>query len=91
MHLIQDELSELLNRAKQQVEVGGFYTHYKSKDMVYKVKDVVIQESDNRPCVIYQAQYGNKLTFSRPLDAWLQKVEVDDTLKPRFTKITQDA
>lgn len=88
MYLSQDELSEVISKAKQQVTVGALYTHYKSKDMVYRVKDVVIQESDNQPCVIYQAQYGNKLTFSRPLSVWLEKVEINGDLVHRFTKLS---
>jgi hypothetical protein len=87
MHLSQDQLTELLDDAKQQVEIGATYRHYKSADMVYKVKDVVIEEATNRPCVIYQANYGSKITFSRPLDVWLEKIDHNGSLVSRFTKI----
>lgn len=87
MHLSQDELSELIIKAKQKVEVGARYRHYKSKDMIYRVEDVVIQEVDNEPCVIYQAQYGDKITFSRPVAVWLEKIEIKGKLVRRFTKI----
>lgn len=87
MHLTQDELTDALDNAKQKVEVGARYRHYKSPDMVYVVKDIVIQEADNEPCVIYQAQYGNHITFSRRVDVWLEKVEYDNNVVPRFTKL----
>lgn len=87
MHLSQDQLLELLNNAKQKVAVGALYRHYKAADMVYKVKDIVLQESNNEPCVIYQAQYGKRITFSRPVDVWLENVELEGRLVPRFTKI----
>jgi hypothetical protein len=86
MKLSQDELTERLNAAKQQVEIGAVYRHYKSPDMTYKVKDIVIQEADNEPCVIYQALYGGYLTFSRPVHVWLESVAVAGKLVPRFTK-----
>jgi hypothetical protein len=55
--------------------------------MTYKVKDIVIQEADNEPCVIYQAEYGKLLTFSRPVRVWLEKVEFEGNVVQRFTKI----
>ncbi len=87
MHLSQDELSELIKEAKQKIEVDAHYRHYKSADMTYRVKDIVIQEADNTPYVIYQAEYGNKITFSRPVSIWLETVEFEGKLTPRFTKI----
>lgn len=87
MHLSQNELSELLESAKQKVEIGSLYRHYKSEHMTYRVKDIVVQEADNAPCVIYQAQYGNKISFSRPVKVWLEKVGHDGRMVPRFTKI----
>jgi len=87
MHLSQDELTELLKKAQQEVSVGAKYRHYKSPELTYIVKDIVIQEVDEEPCVIYQAQYGNKITFSRPVNVWLEKVEFGGEAVPRFTKI----
>lgn len=87
MHLSQNELLSLLNTAKKQVKIGSRYRHYKSADMTYVVKDIVIQEATNEPCVIYQAQYGNKITFSRPVSVWLERVEVEGKVVPRFTEI----
>lgn len=87
MKLSQDQLTERLKTAKKQVEVGAKYRHYKSTDMTYEVKDIVIQEVDNEPCVIYKALYGNQITFSRTVKVWLESVDVDGTLTARFTKL----
>jgi len=85
--LSQEELTERLDAAKQQVEIGATYQHYKSADMTYKVKDIVIQEVDNEPCVIYEALYGNHITFSRPVKNWIESVEVDGQSVLRFTRL----
>jgi hypothetical protein len=87
MRLSQDELSELIKEANQNVEIGARYVHYKSPDMTYEVKDIIIQEADNEPCVIYQANYGNRITFSRPVKVWLENVEHGGKILPRFVKI----
>ncbi|MDB5161382.1 MAG: hypothetical protein JWO96_762 [Candidatus Saccharibacteria bacterium] len=87
MKLSHDELTERLDIAKQQIEIGSKYRHYKSPEMTYEVKDIVIQEADSEPCVIYQALYGNQITFSRTVSVWLESVEVEDKLVPRFTKL----
>lgn len=36
-------------------------------------------------CVIYEAQYGEKLAFVRPLKSWLQKVEWQGQIIDRLT------
>lgn len=87
MKISQKELKQLIDEAKLNVQVGAQYRHYKSADLVYEVQDIVIQEADNQPCVIYQAMYGSNITFSRPLSAWLEEVDNNGTNVPRFTKI----
>lgn len=73
--------------AKTQVSVGALYRHYKSPDKVYKVIGLGFMESNDELCVIYQAQYGEGLTFIRPLSIWLQQVEWEGKTVPRFVKI----
>ncbi len=85
--LSQEQLKALLEDAKARVQVGARYQHYKSADMTYKVLDIVIQEVDNQPAVVYQAEYGEKITFVRPLSVWLEKVEFAGTTVSRFTKL----
>lgn len=80
-----DELAALLAGARQKVEIGGRYMHY--KQLYYVVKDLVICEATNEVAVIYQAEYDPRLTFSRALDIWLETVEVDGKTVPRFAKV----
>ncbi len=84
MHVSQKILKASLTDAAKKVKVGGCYTHYKNPDDVYKVVGLAITEQDDTVCVIYEAQYGEKLVFVRPLDSWLEKVAWHDGLVDRF-------
>lgn len=59
--------------------------HY--KQLTYKVIDIALREEDNEPCVIYQAEYGDNVTWIRPVANWIEKVEVDGKKVKRFKKI----
>jgi len=88
--LSQEELSKRLAEAARLVTVGAQYMHYKSKP--YKVLNLALTEETNEVCVIYQAQYankyGDKLTFIRPLQNWIEDVEWEGKQLKRFTPIT---
>lgn len=71
-------------------EAGELYMHYKG--MYYKILQLGFIESTLEPCVIYQAQYddielGKKPVFVRPLKAFIEEVEVEERIVPRFQKI----
>lgn len=83
----EENLLQQLNDAKAVVEIGATYRHYKSAEMTYVVKDIVFQEADMQPCVIYQAQYGLGLTFSRPVSVWLEMVDFEGESVPRFKRV----
>ena len=57
-HLSQEELNARIDTAKQQVEIGAFYIHYKSPENRYLVKDIGLLEESDAPCIIYQSQSG---------------------------------
>lgn len=78
-----EELAILLTSAKEQVVVGSTYKHYKG--MKYVVLDVALIESTLEPGVVYQAQYGEKLKFIRPISDWLSEVEYEGSNISRFT------
>lgn len=86
-HLSQRELKERIEKAEADVVVSGRYTHYKDHSKTYIVKDIVIVEATNEPAVIYQAEYGEGITFSRPLSEWLEEVEWKGEMVPRFIKV----
>ena len=81
----QSQLSARLARAAQQVTVGARYLHY--KQLSYKVLALALREADNEPCVVYQAEYGARITFIRPVASWIEEVEVNSKKVRRFTKL----
>lgn len=83
--LSEEKLARRLSEAAKIVKVGVEYKHYKNKS--YQVLGLAILEATNEICVVYQAQYGKKLTFIRPLVNWLEKVQWKGEKLQRFSKI----
>lgn len=81
----QSQLSAKLAHAATQVMVGARYMHY--KQLSYKVVALALREEDNEPCVIYQAEYGDNVTWIRPVASWIEEVEADGKKIQRFVKI----
>jgi hypothetical protein len=86
-HKGQLELAKAIEDAKTKVTVGAEYWHHKRRDKIYKVVGLGFLEANDQLCVIYQAQYGEKLTFLRPLTIWLENVEWEGKIVPRFNKV----
>jgi hypothetical protein len=86
-HKEQIELKKEIDHANLLVTIGAEYWHYKGKEKVYKIVGLGFLEANDELCVIYQAQYGEQLTFLRPLTIWLEQVEWEGKIVPRFTKI----
>jgi hypothetical protein len=86
-HKPQEELLTLIDQAKNKIKINASYRHYKNTNNSYKVIDFVIIEAKDQIGVLYQAQYGKKLTFVRPVTSWLEKVEQNGQLIPRFSEI----
>jgi hypothetical protein len=85
MHKSQEELVNERTIAAQNIQVGGLYYHYKNPNDLYKVLNLAVTEWDDEVCVIYEAQYGERITFVRPLSSWLEKVEWNGKIVDRFT------
>jgi hypothetical protein len=87
-HLSQDELAALVQEASTKVEIGATYAHYKHPDDdFYVVKGIALIEANDEPAVIYEAQYGAKITFIRPVSVWCEAVEWNGEQVPRFVKV----
>lgn len=86
-HKEQLELRKEVEIANTKVTIGAKYCHYKGKDKVYEVIGLGFLEANDELCVIYQAQYGEKLTFLRPVTIWLEKVKWEGKTVQRFTKL----
>lgn len=83
--LSQQTLAQRLADAATKVAVGAEYVHYKQNR--YTVLSLALLEATLEPCVVYQALYGERLVFIRPLTDWLAKVEYQGKKVTRFTKI----
>ncbi|PIT95029.1 DUF1653 domain-containing protein [Candidatus Falkowbacteria bacterium CG10_big_fil_rev_8_21_14_0_10_39_9] len=61
----------------------GKYQHYKGG--VYEVLGVAHYSEDEIEMVVYKDLYGDGQLWVRPLAIFLEEVEIDGVLKPRFT------
>ncbi len=80
----------MLQDAATKVSVGASYAHYKHPELIYIVRELVILEATNEIAVVYEAQYGERITYARALDVWLETVEWEDRTVPRFTKVSEE-
>ncbi|MFW5719898.1 MAG: DUF1653 domain-containing protein [Candidatus Dojkabacteria bacterium] len=90
-HNTETDLESQLLKAGQVVYVGERYVHYKNPQKTYIVRAIGLDEQSETVSIVYQAEYGKKLTWIRPLDNFLEAVHDQDGKKvPRFKKrITQ--
>jgi len=83
-------LNQKIQEGKKLVTVGGTYVHYKAIDQPNNVITLGILEATEEQCVVYQALYGNKLTWVRTLADWTMEVTDEKGLiVPRFKQIPQ--
>ncbi len=83
--LSEQQLHQLLLAAREQVEVGGVYGHYKGNR--YEVVDVAILTEEIGVGVIYRALYGKNIMFVRPLEVWLEEVKYEGRTVERFSRV----
>ncbi len=63
----------------------GRYRHYKGRD--YLVIDVATHSETEERLVVYRTDYGDHSLWVRPLDMFVETVEVDGRTVPRFNYI----
>lgn len=63
----------------------GLYQHYKGP--YYRVMEVAKHSETEEELVIYRALYGEKGVWARPLSMFVETIELDGELKPRFAYI----
>lgn len=64
---------------------SGIYQHYKGQ--LYQVFHVATQSETREKLVVYQCLYGDYSMWVRPLEMFLESVEIDGQLMPRFKLI----
>jgi len=65
----------------------GIYRHYKGN--LYEVFMTAQHSESEEWMVVYKALYGNEGMWVRPYDMFVEKVELDGVLVPRFEKIEE--
>ena len=63
----------------------GVYRHFKGNE--YRLLCVARHSETLEPMVVYQALYGDKGVWVRPLNMWDETVERDGAVYKRFTYI----
>ena len=66
----------------------GIYRHYKGN--LYKVLDTATHSETLEKIVVYQALYGDRGIWVRPLSMWDEEVNVDGKTVKRFTFIQDE-
>ena len=72
---------------ENQLVIGGKYRHYKDKE--YRVLHLATHSETGEQLVIYQALYGEMGIWARPLDMFLETVEVNGDTVFRFSYIEE--
>jgi hypothetical protein len=71
----------------EQIKPGDIWRHYKNKD--YRIIAVSCDTENLAWYVVYEALYDNAVskTWHRPLEMFLETIEIDGINVPRFTRI----
>lgn len=64
------------------IQINGIYRHY--KDLRYRVLAIARHSETLEELVVYQALYGEKEIWVRPLAMFLEDVSVNEQSQPRF-------
>lgn len=72
----------------EQLELGR-YRHYKGGE--YQVIEVAIHSETAELLVVYRPLYGEGRLWARPLDMFLETVEINGERVPRFAMIDDES
>lgn len=64
-------------------KIGSVYKHFKGN--LYEVKAIAIHSETEEKMVVYQALYGDNVTYVRPYDSFVSKVD-----KEKYPDVTQE-
>lgn len=69
------------------IQPGQIWRHYKNKD--YRIITISCYSEDLKWYVVYEALYDNPVSkiWHRPLDMFLEEVEINGKIVPRFKHI----
>ncbi|HEY1085562.1 MAG TPA: DUF1653 domain-containing protein [Candidatus Saccharimonadales bacterium] len=81
-----------MSDSKPKVVENGVYRHNKTGQL-YEVIGVALETETDEQLVIYRQLYKNPAKkyqyelFARPYEMFIEKVELDGRIKPRFEKL----
>lgn len=84
-HKTLAELEHMIKAAALRVSVGGHYYHYKHPEVMYLVTGLSILEATDEVAVKYAMTDHLTVEFIRPLQSWLDTVDLQGRIVPRFT------
>ncbi|MCL5255662.1 MAG: DUF1653 domain-containing protein [Gammaproteobacteria bacterium] len=62
---------------------AGIYRHYKGNE--YQVIDTARHSETEELLVVYRPLYGERALWVRPFDMFVEEVDVNGPLQPRFS------
>jgi hypothetical protein len=72
----------------KQIKPGEKYIHFKNKEQEYEILAIAKHSDNQELMVIYQALYGEKIIWCRPLEEFVGVKKLDDgTTVKRFKLI----
>jgi len=74
-----------METANQQVKIGGRYRHFKGN--IYRVLNIVKHSETLEDMVLYKRLKGDDTVWVRPLEMFIETVERDGKVMPRFELI----
>jgi hypothetical protein len=84
-YLVEKKELQPLSHAAKSLVAGDVYEHYSGKR--YQILSVGRSSETLEEVVIYQALYGERDVWVRPLAMFLEKVVVSGETRPRFRRI----
>ncbi|MGE5381734.1 MAG: DUF1653 domain-containing protein [Methylocystaceae bacterium] len=72
---------------ERSLNIGGKYRHFKGNE--YRVLFLAKHSETEEDMVVYQALYGDRLIWVRPLSMFLDQKEVNGALVDRFTELEE--
>lgn len=66
----------------------GRYRHYKGRE--YEVLGIARHSETEEALVVYRCLYGDYSLWVRPLAMFVEDVEIDGTMQPRFARLAAD-
>lgn len=72
---------------KDEMLKPGKYRHYKGKE--YEVVGIAKHSETREELVVYKALYGEGQMWVRPLEMFLEEVEIDGKKIPRFVPVKE--